>query len=88
MKSSLCHSASTSSWRWLTVTTTSLASPPGAITESVEKVGGGRSTRPASHAAWLPGHHLASIIDVVVFPRISSVDEEAFGFTHGRGVRV
>jgi hypothetical protein len=27
--------------------------------ELVEKVGGGQSTRSASHAAWLPDHHLA-----------------------------
>jgi hypothetical protein len=26
--------------------------------------------------------------DVGVFPRISSANEETFGFTHGRGVRV
>jgi hypothetical protein len=27
--------------------------------ESVDKVGGGRSTQSAGHVAWPPGHHMA-----------------------------
>jgi hypothetical protein len=32
--------------------------------------------------------YLKWFTDVTMFPRISSADEETFGFTHGRGVRV